>query len=46
MNLLRRAEMVIYTGSLVNPEILDYAPPGCRLRDSSSMTLEEVVDAM
>jgi precorrin-4/cobalt-precorrin-4 C11-methyltransferase len=46
MKLLQRAGMVVYTGSLVNPEVLDYAPPGCQLRDSASMTLEEVIGAM
>ena len=46
MNLLRRAGMVVYTGSLVNPEILGWAPPGCQLWDSASMTLEEVIDTM
>jgi precorrin-4/cobalt-precorrin-4 C11-methyltransferase len=46
MNLLKSAGMVVYTGSLVNPRILDYAPPGCQVRDSASMTLDQVIDVL
>jgi precorrin-4/cobalt-precorrin-4 C11-methyltransferase len=44
--LLRGAGMIVYAGSLVNPELLNVAPENCELRDSASMTLDEVVDAM
>ncbi|MDR1623249.1 MAG: precorrin-4 C(11)-methyltransferase [Synergistaceae bacterium] len=46
MNLLRSAGMVVYTGSLVNPELLSCVPLGCELRDSASMTLDEVIGAL
>lgn len=44
--LLRRAEMIIYAGSLVNPELLEYAPESCEVRNSAGMTLDEVVAAL
>ena len=44
--ILRRADRVIYAGSLVNPELLDYCPEGCDKLNSASMTLEEVMEAM
>ncbi len=37
-----QASIVIYAGSLVNPEILAYAAPGVEVHDSASMCLEEV----
>lgn len=44
--LLEEADLIIYAGSLVNPGLLDYAKAGCRIMDSASMTLEEVLAAM
>ncbi|MCC8190426.1 MAG: precorrin-4 C(11)-methyltransferase [Planctomycetes bacterium] len=44
--LLERADLVIYAGSLVNPELLVNTKESCRHLDSSRMTLEEVVTAM
>lgn len=44
--LLEKADLIIYAGSLVNPALLDYAKPGCVIMDSASMTLEEVIAAM
>lgn len=46
MKLLQRAELVIYAGSLVNPELLHYCKKDCAIMDSASMTLEEVIAAM
>ena len=46
MRLLQRADLVIYAGSLVNPELLDYCSPACEKLNSASMTLEEVIGAM
>ncbi len=40
---LEKAEVVIYAGSLVNPELLSYAP-GAEIYNSAEMTLEEVVN--
>ena len=44
--LLEEAELVIYAGSLVNPELLSHTKKECRILDSAKMTLEEVIDAM
>ncbi len=44
--LLQAADTVIYAGSLVNPELLQYTGEGCQLYDSSRMTLSEVVDIL
>ena len=40
--LLKRAEVVIYAGSLVNPALLGLCPEGCLVYNSAEMTLEEV----
>ncbi|MBQ1525413.1 MAG: cobalt-precorrin-4/precorrin-4 C(11)-methyltransferase, partial [Firmicutes bacterium] len=44
--LLGEADLIIYAGSLINPEILKLAKPGARLLDSAKMTLEEVTAEM
>ena len=44
MRLLQEADVIIYAGSLVNPELLGYAREGCRIFDSARMTLDEVID--
>jgi precorrin-4/cobalt-precorrin-4 C11-methyltransferase len=41
--LLREADVVIYAGSLVNPELLKETKPGCEIHDSARMTLEQVI---
>lgn len=41
---LKEADVIIYAGSLVNPELLKNAKDGCVIRDSAKMTLEEVID--
>ena len=41
--LLGEADVVIYAGSLVNPELLILTKPGCELHDSAKLTLEEVI---
>lgn len=41
--ILRRAGMIIYAGSLVNPALLEYAPRGCEIYNSAGMTLDEVI---
>ena len=41
--LLSEADVVIYAGSLVNPELLGYTKPGCEIHDSAKMTLEDVI---
>lgn len=46
MNLLKKADAVIYAGSLVNPELLNYTKKDCMIFDSSKMTLEEIIDVI
>lgn len=43
--LLEQADVVIYAGSLVNPELLEYCPEA-EIHNSAFMTLEEVLDVM
>ena len=44
--LLKAADVVIYAGSLVNPELLQYCRPDCELHNSATMTLDEVLAVM
>jgi precorrin-4/cobalt-precorrin-4 C11-methyltransferase len=46
MRLLEQADVIIYAGSLVNPELLKYAKSECEIHDSARLTLEEVIDIM
>ena len=46
MNLLKEADVIIYAGSLVNPELLSYKKPSCDVYNSAHMTLEEVIEEM
>jgi precorrin-4/cobalt-precorrin-4 C11-methyltransferase len=46
MKLLQNAGMVIYAGSLVNREFLEYAAPGCEVHNSASMTLDQVINTI
>ena len=41
--LLEGADVIIYAGSLVNPELLSYAKKECEIHDSAYMTLEQVM---
>ena len=43
MRLLEKADVIIYAGSLVNPELLEYANKDCEIHDSAKLTLEEVL---
>ena len=45
-SLLEQADVIIYAGSLVNPALLEYAKEGCVVKNSASMTLEEVISVM
>lgn len=42
--LLAQADVVIWAGSLVNPELLTYCKTFCEIHDSSKLTLEEVLE--
>lgn len=44
--LLKEADVVIYAGSLVNPQLLQETRPDCRIYNSAKMTLEEVIAVM
>ena len=46
MRLLEKADVVIYAGSLVNPELLSYCKKECEIHNSAYMTLEEVLTVM
>ncbi len=43
---LAEADVIIYAGSLVNPELLDYCKEGAEKDDSASMTLEDIISKM
>lgn len=43
---LEEADVVIYAGSLVNPELLEYTKDICTIHNSAKMTLEEVIRVM
>ena len=45
-NLLEQADVVIYAGSLVNPELLKCCKPECGIYNSAKMTLDEVITVM
>ena len=43
---LEEADVVIYAGSLVNPQLLEYTKDVCTIHNSAKMTLEEVIHVM
>ena len=45
-NLLENADIIIYAGSLVNPELLEYAKDSAEIYNSAKMNLDEVIDVM
>lgn len=44
--LLEKADVVIYAGSLVNPQLLEYCKEDCEIYNSARMTLEEVIEVI
>lgn len=44
--LLKEADVIIYAGSLVNPQLLQEREANCEVYDSAYMTLEEVIAVM
>lgn len=44
--LIRTADVIIYAGSLVNPQLLSEKKEGCRVYNSAHMTLEDVIAVM
>ncbi|WP_048099032.1 precorrin-4 C(11)-methyltransferase [Candidatus Acidianus copahuensis] len=43
---VEQADVIIYAGSLVNPTILSWAKHNAEIHDSSSLTLNEIVEIM
>ena len=46
VKIIRDSDIIIYAGSLVNKKILDFASDSAKIYDSSSMTLDEIVEVM
>lgn len=46
MRLLEQADVIIYAGSLVNPELLEYKKEDCEVYNSAKMTLEEFLEVI
>ena len=46
MRLLQEADVIVYAGSLINPEILSYASSGCEMYDSAYLHLEQVIEIL
>lgn len=44
--LIEQADVIIYAGSLVNPELLGFARSECEIHNSAYMTLDEVISVM
>lgn len=44
MKLIQEADILVYAGSLVNPELLEYAKKECEIYDSALLTLEEIIE--
>lgn len=44
--LIEEADVIIYAGSLVNPELLDFAKSDCEIYNSAYMTLDEIISIM
>lgn len=44
--ILEEADVIIYAGSLVNPELLNYAKEGAEIHNSAKLHLDQVIDIM
>lgn len=44
--LIEQADVIIYAGSLVNPQLLEYAKKDCQIHNSAYMTLGQVIDVI
>ncbi len=45
-NVIKKADVIIYAGSLVNKEVLNCAKDDCIIKNSASMNLDEIIDLM
>lgn len=43
---IQEADLIVYAGSLVNPDILESAKPNCSKVDSATISLQEIVNLM
>ena len=46
LRLIEKADVIIYTGSLINTELLNSAKESCKTHDSSRLVLDEVMKLM
>jgi len=46
LKLIEKADVIIYAGSLVNKELLEYAKEEVQIHNSAYMTLEEVIEVI
>ena len=46
MRMLNEADVIIYAGSLVNEELLEYAKKDCEIYNSAYMNLDEVINVI
>ena len=44
--LIEAADVIVYAGSLVNPQLLEDRKKDCEVHNSAYMTLEEVIEVM
>ena len=44
--LLQEADIVVYAGSLVNPELLSFCRDSCQVYNSAKMTLQELMEVL
>ncbi|OHD09672.1 MAG: precorrin-4 C(11)-methyltransferase [Spirochaetes bacterium GWC1_27_15] len=44
--LIEESDVIIYAGSLVNPEVLNYNKKNAKIYDSAKMNLEEIIEVM
>lgn len=42
--MIEEADVIIYAGSLVNPELLEYAKKDCQIHNSAYLNLDEVIE--
>ena len=45
-SLIEQADVIIFAGSLVNPQLLEYAKKDCQIHNSAYMTLGQVIDVI
>ena len=46
LRLIQQADLIVYAGSLDNPQILEEKKESCKVYDSAKMTLEEVLEVL